>query len=62
MFQECDMPRETRKGGKVVTIPLAPRTARVIDLAVGRRRPVNDPAAGKLRPAAAAAGRSRPQP
>jgi integrase len=27
----------TRKGGKVVTIPLAPRTARVIDLAVGGR-------------------------
>jgi integrase/recombinase XerD len=26
-----------RKGGKVVTIPLAPRTARVIDLAVGER-------------------------
>jgi site-specific recombinase XerD len=27
----------TRKGGKVVTIPLAPRTARAIDLAVGQR-------------------------
>ncbi|MBV9447896.1 MAG: tyrosine-type recombinase/integrase [Streptosporangiaceae bacterium] len=27
----------TRKGGKVVTIPLAPRAARVIDLAVGER-------------------------
>jgi len=27
----------TRKGGKVVTIPLAPRTARAIDLAVGKR-------------------------
>jgi hypothetical protein len=27
----------TRKGGKVVTIPLAPRTARAIDLAVGVR-------------------------
>jgi integrase/recombinase XerD len=27
----------TRKGGKIVTIPLAPRTARVIDLAVGER-------------------------
>jgi integrase len=26
-----------RKGGKVVTIPLAPRTARAIDLAVGER-------------------------
>jgi integrase/recombinase XerD len=28
----------TRKGGKVVTIPLAPRTARAIDLAVWRTR------------------------
>ncbi len=27
-----------RKGGKVVTIPLAPRTARAIDLAIGERR------------------------
>jgi site-specific recombinase XerD len=27
----------TRKGGKVVTIPLAPRTARAVDLAVGQR-------------------------
>jgi integrase/recombinase XerD len=27
----------TREGGKVVTIPLAPRTARTIDLAVGER-------------------------
>jgi integrase len=27
----------TRKGGKVVSIPLAPRTARAIDLAVGER-------------------------
>jgi integrase/recombinase XerD len=27
----------TRKGGKVVTIPLAPRTAQAIDLAVGER-------------------------
>ncbi len=27
----------TRKGGKVVTIPLAPRTAPVIDLAIGDR-------------------------
>ena len=25
----------TRKGGKVVTVPLAPRTARAIDLAIG---------------------------
>jgi site-specific recombinase XerD len=27
----------TRKGGKIVTIPLAPRTARAIDLCVGER-------------------------
>ena len=27
----------TRKGGEVVTIPLAPRTARAIDLAIGER-------------------------
>jgi integrase/recombinase XerD len=27
----------TRKGGKVVVIPLAPRTARAIDLAIGER-------------------------
>jgi integrase/recombinase XerD len=27
----------TRKGGKVVTIPLAPRTARTIDLTIGER-------------------------
>jgi site-specific recombinase XerD len=26
-----------RKGGKIVTIPLAPRTARAIDLAIGKR-------------------------
>ena len=32
----------TRKGGKVVTIPLAPRTTRAIDLAIGERieRPI----------------------
>jgi integrase/recombinase XerD len=32
----------TRKGGKIVTVPLAPRTARAIDLAVGERiqRPI----------------------
>jgi integrase len=29
--------RIMRKGGKQVTIPLAPRTARAIDLAVGER-------------------------
>jgi integrase/recombinase XerD len=27
----------TRKGGKIVTIPLAPRTARAMDLAIGER-------------------------
>jgi integrase/recombinase XerD len=27
----------TRKGGKIVTIPLAPRTARAIDLGIGER-------------------------
>ena len=27
----------TRNGGKVVTVPLAPRTARAIDLAIGER-------------------------
>jgi len=30
-------PTITRKGGKIVAIPLAPRTARAIDLAVGER-------------------------
>ncbi len=41
----------TRKGGKVVTIPLAPRTARAIDLAAGERTqgPLL-PAAGGRRP------------
>jgi hypothetical protein len=37
----------TRKGGKVVTIPLAPRTARAIDLAIsvtGTARPSPLPA------------------
>jgi hypothetical protein len=29
----------TRKGGEVVTIPLAPPTARAIDLAIGERHP-----------------------
>ena len=27
----------TRKGGKIATIPLAPRTARAVDLCVGER-------------------------
>ena len=49
----------TRKGGKVVTIPLAPRTARAIDLAIGERtggpvfvaadgRPIDRHGAGRL--------------
>jgi integrase/recombinase XerD len=31
-----------REGGKIVTVPLAPRTARAIDLAIGERcqRPI----------------------
>jgi hypothetical protein len=41
----------TRKGGKVVTIPLAPRTARAIDLAIGER--VEGPIFPHLRRAAA---------
>jgi integrase/recombinase XerD len=38
----------TRKGGKVVTIPLAPRTARAIDLAIGERTegPCSSPGTG----------------
>jgi hypothetical protein len=41
----------TRKGGKVVTIPLAPRTARAIDLAVGWT--VTAPGGSSERPPAA---------
>jgi integrase/recombinase XerD len=33
----------TRKGGKVVTIQLAPRTARAIDLAIGWTTPISNP-------------------
>jgi integrase/recombinase XerD len=39
-----------RQGGKIVTIPLAPRTARTIDLAVGERR------RGRSSPPSTAAG------
>ena len=48
----------TRTGGKVVTIPLAPRTARAIDLAIGERAggPVF-PAADGRRPGRHGAGR-----
>ena len=44
----------TRKGGKVVTIPLAPRTARAIDLAIGERTEgpdLPDPRRAAARPA-----------
>jgi integrase len=47
----------TRKGGKVVTIPLAPRTARAIDLAIGERR-----RAAVYRRGRAAAGPARRRP
>jgi integrase len=62
----------TRKGGKVVTIPLAPRTARAIDLAIGERtegpvflaadgRRLDRHGAGRVvREAAAAPGSARP--
>ena len=62
----------TRKGGKVVTIPLAPRTARAIDLAVGERtggpvflaadgRRLDRHGAGRIvRKTAAAPGSARP--
>ena len=51
----------TRKGGKVVTIPLAPRTARAIDLAVGERtRRAGVPWRG--RPAAGPARRRADRP
>jgi integrase len=53
----------TRKGGKVVTIPLAPRTARAIDLAIGERAggPVLLAADGR-RPDRHGAGRSSAAP
>jgi integrase len=47
----------TRKGGKVVTIPLAPRTARAIDLAIGER--VEGPIFPHLRRTAARPARRR---
>jgi site-specific recombinase XerD len=47
-----------RKGGKVVTIPLAPRTARAIDLAVGERGGRAD--LPRPQPAAAGPARCRP--
>jgi integrase/recombinase XerD len=60
----------TRKGGKVVTIPLAPRTARAIDLAIGERtdgpvflaadgRRVDRHGAGRIVPPHRAPGRDR---
>ncbi len=33
----CRPIHRARQGGKVVTIPLTPRTARAIDLAIGER-------------------------
>jgi integrase/recombinase XerD len=62
----------TRKGGKVVTIPLAPRTARAIDLAIGERaggpifltsdgqRPDRHGAARIVRRVACRAGNTKP--
>jgi integrase/recombinase XerD len=62
----------TRKGGKIVTIPLAPRTARAIDLAIGERcdgpiflaadgrRPDRHGAARIVRRVAGRAGISKP--
>jgi integrase/recombinase XerD len=48
----------TRKGGKVVTIPLAPRTARAIDPAIGERAEgPNFVTAGDRRPGRHGAGR-----
>ena len=64
----------TRKGGKVVIIPLAPRTARAIDLAIGERTggPVFQAADGRqldrhgagriVRKAARVPGSPRPSP
>ena len=39
-----------RKGGKTVTMPLAPRTARAVDLAVGERFEGTDPLRQRRRP------------
>jgi integrase/recombinase XerD len=51
----------TRKGGKVVTVPLAPRTARAIDLAIGER--VEGPGLpGRRWPAAGPARRRADRP
>ena len=50
----------TRKGGKVVTIPLAPRTARAIDLATGG--PVFQAADGRRLDRHAPAGSSARSP
>jgi integrase/recombinase XerD len=61
----------TRKGGKVVTVPLAPRTARAIDLAIGGRtegpvflakdgRRLDRHGAGRGRPPGSSPRRDRP--
>jgi len=63
----------TRKGGKVVTIPLAARTARAIDLAIGERtegpvflaadgRRLDRYGAGRIVRKAARAGPGSPRP
>src|SRR6201984_1875668 len=54
----------TRKSGKVVTIPLAPRTARAIDLAIGERTggPVFLAAGGRRLGRAGAGGSSTRSP
>ena len=52
----------TRKGGKVVTIPLAPRTARAIDLAIGERtRRAGVPGRGRAAAGPARRRADRPQ-
>jgi integrase len=51
----------TRKGGKVVTVPVAPRTAQAIDLAVGGTHPGAD-LPGRRRPAAGSARRRADRP
>ena len=57
----------TRKGGKVVTVPLAPRTARAIDLAIGERtgdrcswRRTGSDSTGTARPASCAGSPTGP--
>ena len=52
----------TRKGGKVVTVPLAPRTARAIDLAIGEHtRRTGVPGRGRVAAGPARRRADRPQ-